>query len=279
MAEKILLGPAGIPTVTKPRSSVEGVKTVAGLGLQAIEIQFVRGVNMSLEAAEEVGRVAKKLNVELSIHAPYYINLCSEKKKTVEESKQRILDSATRGEKMGAHIVVIHPGYYGQLTSEKAFKMVEESFQDLLGRLRDEGVGKVKLGLETMGKQSQFGTLDEIIQLCREVDCVPNVDFAHIFARQGGKIDYGEILDRVAELKLPHLHVHFSGINWTPVKGTDKGNEKNHLEIKANQPPFEPLAREILRRKVSATIISESPILEQDSLAMKRIFEKLGYKF
>jgi deoxyribonuclease-4 len=54
--------------------------------------------------------------------------------------------------------------------------------------------------------------------------------------------------------------------------------EKRHLVLD-HKPDFEPLAKEMLKRKFDITIISESPILEQDSLKMKKIFEKLGYRF
>jgi deoxyribonuclease-4 len=37
--------------------------------------------------------------------------------------------------------------------------------------------------------------------------------------------------------------------------------------------------KEILRRKIDITLISESPTLEQDALVLKKMFEKHGYKF
>ncbi|MFH1337327.1 MAG: endonuclease IV, partial [Nanoarchaeota archaeon] len=66
---------------------------------------------------------------------------------------------------------------------------------------------------------------------------------------------------------------HFSGINYT-MKG-----ERNHLNISENKPPFEPLAKELIKKKINATIISESPITWRDSIKMRKIFENLGYKF
>jgi deoxyribonuclease-4 len=134
--------------------------------------------------------------------------------------------------------------------------------------------------LETTGKVSQFGTLEENIEISKKVDgCVPVPDPAHLFARNGGKIDYSEIFEKLEQLKLEQIHMHFSSVKWRPVKVTGKGNEWHHMEIKNNQPPFEPLAKEILKRKLEVTVISESPILEQDSLKMKKVFENLGYKF
>ena len=60
----IKLGPAGIPICCDGNSS-DGVKAVHKLGLQAMEVEFVRGVHMSVETAKKVGEVAKKLKIEL----------------------------------------------------------------------------------------------------------------------------------------------------------------------------------------------------------------------
>lgn len=276
---KVRLGPAGVPTVSKKRSTVDGIRTVAELGLNAMEVEFVRGVAMSLEGAEEAGRVAEQLGVRLSVHAPYFINLCSQDRKVAEASKKRIVDSALRAERMGAVEVVVHPGYYGGLTSEQAYKLVKQRYGEILDELKAKGVKKAMVAFETTGKVSQFGTLEELVSLCREAGCLICVDFAHIYARQAGRIDYAEVFNKLKPLKLRHLHVHFSGIEWTPAKQGEGGNERNHLEIRHEKPPFKPLAAEILKRKIDVTIISESPILEQDSLAMKKIFTELGYDF
>lgn len=273
----IYLGPAGIPISSKDKSTIGGLKHLASLGLNAMEVEFVRGVAMSNETAEEVGKVAKELGIILSVHCPYFINLCSEDRRKVEASKKRILDSAERAHHMGARIVVFHPGYYGKLSPREAFQLVKEADEEMIDKMRAAGIKGVSLGHETTGKVSAFGTLDEIIKLCLEVKrCVPVVDFAHIYAREAGKIDYSEIFKKLAPLKLRHLHSHFTSMEWSPAKILGKGNERYHLPISQNKPPFMPLAREILKRNMNITLISESPALEQDSLQMKKVFEKLA---
>lgn len=263
---KIRLGPAGIPESCKKKNTIEGIKKVTELKLQAMEVEFVYGVRMSRLMAKETGEIAKKLNIELSVHAPYYINLCTTDKKKLAASKRRIKNSMDRAIAMEAHVVTFHPGFYGKLTEEEAFEKVKEACEELATK-------KVMLGLETTGKHTAFGTVEEIVELCKQVNyCVPVIDFAHIFARNYGKIDYGEIFDLIKPLKLKHIHSHFSNIEFT-----EKG-ERRHLPLD-DQPPFKPLAKEILKRKVNITIISESPILEKDSLRMAKIFKKLGYSF
>lgn len=272
----IWLGPAGIPTVCKERNSLAGIKTVSELGLNAMEIEFVKGVKMSLEIAKQAGEIAKELNVKLSVHAPYFINLCSQEAQKIENSKRMILDSLERAETMYADIVVFHPGFYGKLSTHEALEKVKKECENLNDRMKSMGIRGVKLGLETTGKQSTFGTLEEIIQVSREVkNCVPVIDFAHIFARQGGVIDYSKIFDAIKPLKLPHLHTHFTCVQFSSV-GIGRGNERYHLDLRAKKPDFELLAKEIVKRNLNITIISESPVLEQDSLKMKSIFEKIN---
>jgi deoxyribonuclease-4 len=277
---KIFLGPAGNCITSKEKGTIGSLKRIKELGLNCQEIEFVRGVYMNRKDAEEVGSLAKELDIKLSIHGPYFINLGSTDKKVIEASKKRIWDSVARADEMNADIVVFHPGYYAGQTPEATFDSIKKACEELIDKMRNQGIKNVALGLETTGKISQWGTLDETVKLCKELrGCKPAVDPAHIYARQAGRIDYKEVLDKLAVLKLEHVHMHFSGIKWRPAKPMGSGNEWYHIEIKNNQPPFEPLAGEILRRKLDVTIISESPVLEQDSLKMREIFEKLGYHF
>jgi len=268
---KILLGPAGVPTVSKEHSTLAGIQTCKELGLQAMEIEFVRGVKMSNALAREAGQLAKKLGIKLSVHAPYYINLCNPEKQ--KASMKRILDSCERAHYLGASPVVFHPGYAGK-DRNACFQMVKKACQEMVHYIRKKG-WKVELGPETTGKLSQICNLEETIRLCKEVPgCTPCVDWAHLYARNQGKIDFGAILDALKPLRLRHLHCHFSCINWGP------GGEKNHLTLRYKKPDYLPLVKELLKRKpFDITLISESPVLEQDALVLKNMFEKAGYRF
>ncbi len=269
----IKLGSAGIPLSAEKRDTISGIRKVAELGLQALEVEFVRGVNMSLPKAKDVGKAAIESGIELSIHAPYYINLASGEKSIIAASKKRVLDSLGRGAEMGAKIVVVHAGYYGK-SREAAIEMIRDACVDIADSV-ERNKWNIILGIETSGKQGQFGPLDEIVAMCGKLKyCNPVIDFAHLFARQAGSIDYGKILDSVKHCK--HLHCHFSGINYSVV-GIGKGNERNHEPI--GRPPFEPLAEELLKRNADITIICESPLLEKDALKMKKMLEELGYAF
>jgi deoxyribonuclease-4 len=264
---KINLGPAGSPAA----STFEGIAKVKELGLQSMEVQFSHGIKMSIDLAKKCGIEAKKLGIELSIHAPYFINLASEDKKKQQESKQRILDSCERGHYLGAREIVFHPSYFGKADKEKVFQTTKAHILDMMETIRKNG-WDVSLSPETTGKHSALGSLDETIRLVKETGCSFNIDFAHLYARNYGKIDYTEVLDKVQSLRSKHIQCHFSNISYT-----SKG-ERNH-EILDHHPPFEPLAKEILERKLNITIISESPVTWRDSIKMRTIFESLGYNF
>jgi deoxyribonuclease-4 len=273
----IYIGPAGVPLTAKDKSTIGGLRRVAELGLNAMEIEFVRGVAMGREMAKKVGEEARDLGIRLSVHCPYFINLCSTEEPKLEASKRRILDSADRAHFMGADIVVFHPGFYGKLPPREAMKKASEACRDLRERMEKAGMGEVRLGLETTGKQNTFGTLEEILEVCREVKgCEPVVDWAHLYARSAGEVKWSSIFPSLRGLR--HLHTHFTGVEFKKV-GPGKGNERRHLEITSKSPPFEPLGEEILRSKMDITIISESPVLERDALLMKEFFEEKGLSF
>ncbi len=268
--QTIKLGPAGSPL----SSTFDGIGEVKRLGLQALEVQFTHGVRMSLELSKQVGEEAKKHGISLSIHGPYYINLLSEDPQKIIDSKKRILDSCERGHFFGTKenptSVVFHPAYYGKLSKEEAFSRVLQEMKEMNEILKENKWNSI-LCPETSGKHSAFGTLDEIVDISLKSKSHLCVDLAHLYAKNIGKIDFEQVLDKLKKIK-GSIHFQFSGINYS-----EKG-ELNHLPL-ANNPPFEPFAKELLNRKINCTIISESPITWKDSLKMKKTFERLGYKW
>lgn len=261
----IWIGTGGTPISTKERTTIAGIERISQLGLNAMEVEFVHGINMKSDMAKQVGVLARKLKVKLSIHAPYYINLASNEKEKVEASKKRIVESCERGEDMNAKMVVFHPGYYGKLTKEECYHKVKEECQDIVDTLRSKGIKDILIGLETTGKHSQFGSLDECIGIAKEIKrCGICVDWAHIYARNGGKINFKEIIDKVLPVT-KEIHSHFSCINFS-----ERG-ERNHLILANGQPRYELLVKEIKERKIDITLISESPNLEKDALKIKKM--------
>ncbi|NIO19268.1 MAG: TIM barrel protein [Candidatus Aenigmarchaeota archaeon] len=238
-----------------------------------MEVQFSHGINMSIDLAKKIGKERERIGIELSVHAPYYINLASKEPKKVKESKQRILDSCERAHYMGAGNVVFHPAYFGGKERESIYQITKKHILDMMGTVKRKK-WDVLISPETTGKHSALGSLEETIRLSKETGCSLCVDFAHLFARNYGRIDFNEIFEKLRPLGKKHLHCHFSGIEYT-----SKG-EKNHMNMN-HSPDFRKLAKALLKQKFlkSVTIISESPITWKDSLKMKDSLAKLGYRW
>ncbi|MBW2984457.1 TIM barrel protein [Candidatus Woesearchaeota archaeon] len=256
----IKLGPAGTSGLGYP----DGLAHCKESGLGALEVEFTHGVHMNNATASEVGKLAKQANVDLSVHAPYYINLSSEEKPKVTASKKRILMSAERAHYLGAKYVVFHAGYYGKKDPEDVYLIMVKELTDMQNTIKAKK-WNVVLAPETTGKASQFAGLDDLLKLRKEIKCEICVDFAHIMAREQGKTTYDKILDKLKGIK--HLHTHFSGIEWT-AKG-----EKRHLLTQAKD--IKELLNSLIKHKADATIINESPDPFGDALKTKKILDSL----
>nr|MDO8063842.1 deoxyribonuclease IV [Candidatus Freyrarchaeum guaymaensis] len=275
--DRLRFGPAGIPlALKKNRTTDEGVRMVAELGLDAMEIEFVYGVRMSVDAAAGVRRVAEEKDVALTAHGPYYINLNSREKEKVEASVKRILDTARVAYAAGASSITFHAATYMRDPPEKVYDRVKACLERIVKTLKDEDVS-VWVRPETTGKGSQFGSLQELVQLSKEVEMVlPCVDFAHIHARTGGKYnsreEFSEILSYLeSELGrecLDNMHIHVSGIEYT-----GKG-EKNHVNLEESDMRYVELVEVWKEFNVKGVVISESPNLEGDALLLKKIYRE-----
>lgn len=255
----IYLGPAGVGGET-----LQGLQHIKDIGLNAVEIEFVRQVYMTNEAAKLAGSLIKKLKLKTSIHAPYFINLASEEKPKVCASMNRILQSCERGHYLGAEYIVFHPGFYGKRSKEETYELIKNAILDIKKKIKKQR-WTPKLAPETTGKINVFGSLDETLALVKETKCHFTVDFAHLKARQQGKINYEEIFDKIKQFK--HIHAHFSGIEFTA-----KGEKKHLLTTKQD---LLPLLKEIIKRKTDITIINESPDPVGDTLKTKQLLESL----
>ncbi|MGC9148859.1 MAG: TIM barrel protein [Sulfolobales archaeon] len=275
--DKLLFGTAGIPLSTPKKTSVAGIIRVRELGLDAMELEFVRGVKMSIETAQEVRKAAEENNVVLTVHAPYYINLNSDDPAKVRESIDRILQSARIGYIAGAFSVVFHSGYYGKDTPGKAYARIKNNIKAIVDSLRNEGVD-IWVRPELMGGLAEFGDLEEIISLSEEIEGVlPAIDFAHLHARSIGKYNsYEEIVSvleliekRLGKEALKTSHIHMSGIEY------GRRGESKHLNLEESDLNYREILRALKDFKVAGVIISESPNIEEDALLMKRVYEEL----
>ena len=280
MADRPKFGPAGVsPAFKELKLPVdEFPKYLRDEGLDAFEYQAVRWgakPQMRREAAEKLGTSAREHDVWLTVHGSYFINFCGNVE-TIEASKNRLIACATAADWMGAHLVVFHPGFYGKRRPKEALELCVKAMSDVVESMRSLGIAKVRLGPETTGKPSQLGSLEEVLTLCERVDSTePVVDWAHIHAREGGRMktksDFrvvtNEIEKRLGGDAVKNLHCHF-----TRVEFTEKGERRHHIldEVEYG-PDFHLLANLIAELDLKPVIISESPILDVDAQTMRDI--------
>ncbi|MCH8004009.1 MAG: TIM barrel protein [Nanoarchaeota archaeon] len=274
--DKLLFGTAGIPSSSKGSPTAEGIAVVKKLGLGAMELEFVRSVNISKEKAPEVKKSAQENDIVLTCHAPYYINLNSLEKPKLKASIYRILNSARIANLCGAWSVCFHPGFYQKSTKEEAYNRVKSALKEITQNLKKEN-NNIWVRPETTGKESQFGNLDEILNLSQEFDNVmPCIDFAHFHARTNGKYnsykEFSEILEKIekklGKKGLENMHIHITGIAYG-----EKG-EKHHLNLKESDLKYEELIKALKDFKVKGVAISESPNIEGDAILIKNIYNK-----
>ncbi len=268
----IRIGQAGIPLSCKGRTNKDGlVYTKEILDLNAMEVQFVRGLYvMDDDEAFFMKEYAQENDVELHVHAPYYINLAGDDE--VKLSIEKAMSSAILAEKMGAKTVVIHPGYYGEKTPLETLELIVKNTQALQDLMLEKSLN-VRLGLETMGKQKVFGSLDEIIKVCEQVPGVlPVIDIGHIHARGNGCLkkqeDFEEVFEKLSVLNLDHYLIHVTGVLY------EDGNEQYHLPVKKGDMPIGPLIDTVLDHDYNVTLVSESPLLEHDAVYLRLQVEK-----
>ena len=278
----IKFGPSGAPT----RFYDEGHKTTEEMplwvkqnGLDCFEYSFGRGVNLGEAKAKSIAEAFKKENIEISVHAPYFINLATPEKDKAENSFNYILSSAVVGRIMGANRVVFHPAAQGKESRETAVNRTIARLIELKSIIEERGFTDMKFCPETMGKIAQIGTIEEITHFCTLADFYyPTVDFGHVNAREQGSLktkeDYIVRLKYMMNLlgyeKVNDMHVHFSKVEYT-AKG-----EKRHLTFEDTifGPDYKPFIEAIVELNLHPYIVSESAGTQaDDAKTMKDYYE------
>jgi len=283
MADRPRFGPAGVPpTFRLLKATLEDVpRLLREEGLDALEYEAIywgTKPQIKKEEAEKLGEEAGKEDVWLSLHGSYFVNLLGEEQ-VVEASKKRLIACATAAEWMRAHIVVFHPGFYGKRTPREAFKKCVEVLKEVVETMKTLGIKNARLGVETMGKPSQLGSLEEVIGFCEQVEQTQLViDWSHLHARNHGRFrkveDFRKVVEeienRLGKETVENMHCHFTKIEYS-----DKGERRHHVLDEAGYgPSFEMLAKVIVEFKLKPVIICESPLLDIDAMKMRNILEK-----
>ncbi len=275
-----LFGTAGKPLSMKNKPLVNAPSFLRKIGLDAMEYEAVRGVRISRENATRLGEEARKNGIVLSLHAPYYINLASRDEGVIERSIVRLIESVRAASWMGAWIVVFHPGYAtGHPTRWEALRRIISSLREVSEK-RNEINNYIWLGPEVAGGIKQIGGLEEIIEICRNTPRTrPVIDWAHLYARSRGTRPRspGEVVDIIEMIEkelgtvyIKPLHMHYSTIEYG-----QGGEIRHHTMAEKYGPSFEVICRGLCLSGVEGIFISESPVLEEDSIKMRETCKQL----
>lgn len=264
------------------KTSLDAPVWLKNRGLNLYEYSFSRGFTISEFMAKTLGEKCRENDVEISVHAPYYINLANPDPKMIEKSFNYIITSLKFLKIMGGKKCVFHPGTCGEMKRDEAFETLKKNMKELVRRIDKENFDfEFYLCPETLGKSQQLGTYMEVGEICTYADyLVPTLDFGHINALTHGELkkteDFDKIftflIDKIGIDKVKRIHIHFSKIEYG-----DKG-EIRHLTFEDNDygPEFEPLAKVIKKYHLEPTIICESRGTQaEDASEMKKIYENL----
>jgi len=277
MAGKFRFGTVGSPLSTppKPGGTIGGIRRIAELGLNALELAWVRAVRVSPAACEAIRLEAERCGVALSVHAPYFVNLNADSEEW-PKSRKRIMDAAHFGNLAGATDIVIHPGSYFGRPPEEVLQQAIPRLQGCVTELRAAGNPAI-LRVEIMGKPALLGSFDDVLALARAAEGAwPCIDFAHLHARHGAVNTYAEWIDILRQVRASlgndaaaHLHIHLSGINYGP------RGERNHLPFKEADLAYRELLQALADSGCGGRILCESPILEEDALVLRKAWAEI----
>ena len=258
------------------KATLQAPSWLKARGLDAYEYQAGNGLTASDATLAAVGNKAREHGILMSLHTPYFISLSG----VVEEKRLKSIDYISRSlhaaELLGADTIVIHTGSAAKISREEALSLAADTLEK---NLEVNGDKPIHLGLETMGKINQLGTLEEVIELCKtDRHYYPVVDFGHLTARNLGSYftdcdSYRRIFDMIGSTLgdeyAYNLHCHFSKIEYT------NAGEKKHLTFEDTTfgPEFDGLAAAIVREGVCPRIICESAgTMAEDALFMKNMY-------
>lgn len=262
------------------KSTLQAPAWLAQMGLTAYEYQCGRGVRVSVDSAVQLGVLAKKHDIALSLHAPYFISLASVDPAKRDNSITYILDSARAVSLMGGDRIVVHPGGLGGRSREEATALAKETLVRAQAALDENGLSGVHICPETMGKINQLGNLDEVLDMCTvDERFYPCIDFGHLNSRTQGEVNstvaFEQVIDtiknRLGEERGRCFHVHFSKIAYTA------GGEKCHLTFDDDVfgPDPAPLMEVIAARNLAPVVICESAGTQaEDALAMMQLWKQ-----
>ncbi len=264
---------AGMPLRTGTKGYERAFEILDEMGLDGLELEFVRGVRISEKSKASV----KKTNKLITAHAPFYVNLNAAEPEKVEASVQRIIETAEVANELGGYSITFHAGYYLGQDSREVYENISSRIKIITETL-EKNENKIFIRPETTGKATQWGDVDEIIRLSKEYETVyPCVDFSHLHARYAGIMNtydefcsvFEKIGSELGEFALNNFHAHIAGIEYT-----QKG-ERQHLNLEESDMNYKDLLKAFKAFDIKGAVVCESPNIEDDCKLLKEYYLSL----
>ena len=176
----------------------------------------------------------------------------------------------------GVRSVCVHAAFNLGQPPETVYENVSRAM-DMILQKKAKLFPHVNLALETMGKQAQFGTLEETLRISKDFGQYPCIDPAHLHARTNGAFnterEWNEMIDLyekyLGKKSLGFMHMHYSGIEYG-LKG-----EKKHLPLEKSDANWKVFLRVLKDRKIGGTLVCESPAMEKDTVLLSKTYAAL----
>ncbi len=266
---------AGMPLRTGKGSYVSAFDVLEEMKLDGMELEFVHGVRMNNEHRSFVKEKSK--DFVITAHGPFYINLNSKEEDKIDASVQRIIDTASVASEAGAFSITYHAAFYMGGDKDTVYNQVKKQTQRIIDVIERENIN-VWIRPETTGKPTQWGDLDEIINLSKEYEQVlPCIDFSHLHARTAGEYntydEFSKVLEKlgkeVGQYAIENFHGHLAGIEYT-AKG-----ERQHLNLEESDMNYKDLIKVLKEFGVKGALVCESPNIEDDCKLLKDYYNSL----
>jgi deoxyribonuclease IV len=278
MYDKLNFVVAGSPLSTpKPYTRVDGLRQALKVGCDGMEIEWVHTVAINDRDAAVMREIRESTGCALTAHGPYYINLCSPEDRIVEASIKRILMTARKGSQCGCSSFTFHAAFVMKRDRLDVHREVIRFLSEIQKTIVDEKL-PIKMRPELTGKASVWGSLEELLDMSQTIPGVePVIDWSHLHARSGGMFNTRDEFRAVlkayesvlGESGLHDMHMHMGGIEYGP-----KG-EKHHLPIRDSDFNYRDLLRTFREFDVKGVAVAETPLLENDTLLLKRAYKRV----
>jgi deoxyribonuclease IV len=222
---------------------------------------------------EQTKALARSLDVDLTLHAPYYVDFFGSPDAR-EQSTRQIQWAGVLANGLGARLAVTHLGFYGTGERSDSIQSLTDIVSDLSSWFSKFTHGRVRLAIEPSGHPDVFGSREEVLELARRTKgaIVPVLNLPHVAARERRSFEEPDELDPIIHefVKATDgpLYLNFSGVEFYGP------GEFRLTPIKRGLVRFDPLAELLAERDYDVSVISSSPLLEHDAMYMKLLYER-----